>query len=40
MPGKKGAFVALFLLLSLSFILPAYAGVPRVMVAEEFGATW
>ena len=37
---KSSAIAAILLLLGGLWITPAFAGVPRVAVAEEYGATW
>ncbi len=37
---KTGALAAILMILGCIAIAPALAGVPKVIVAEEFGATW
>lgn len=37
---KSSAIAAILLLLGGLWLAPAFAGVPRVVIAEEFGATW
>ncbi|MFB3909775.1 MAG: hypothetical protein ACE15D_15375 [Candidatus Eisenbacteria bacterium] len=40
MSRKTAAVAAILTILGCICIAPAWAGVPKVIVCEEFGATW
>jgi len=37
---KIGALAAVLLFLGIFVAMPAFAGVPKVIICENYGATW